>query len=479
MVAIPPTASNRNLATAVNKRINADSVMVAAKASLWRLGGTGLLLMFTGIGVACALYGYSYISDNRGLGEHIANSLAKALEHTQIPISGSVEMVPGLVTMEPGKVEMKPGVVEMKPGTVEMKQPGVVEMKPGTVSGSVTVIGPFANDTARSSTTMPAPSTPTPSTPTPTPAPSVPYARPWDNPTWGNPNTPPNATVVRNFTLFNSVRSGSGQVVTGWKFSSSELTAPEHQYCYYRQDATGDITNDVHLAVDGQLTSAAQQGDGPTQLALCIWFGGQRPPPQSVRPQQPVDPVVPPLPQEAGPDLEPSFDCSKPKLQPLAKLICSYKQLAKVDLEFNQAYWALRHQSGRGPARNQLLKEDLDFLKIVQGICVGISDAQSANCVKIAYGNKRAEWLTRITKTGGPAQQEASRPIEQHIALQRKLQELGIYAPEAKVDGVYGEAMRDAITIWQTVNNRPKTGFISDDDAVEIMAAKPPAVHKI
>jgi peptidoglycan hydrolase-like protein with peptidoglycan-binding domain len=40
---------------------------------------------------------------------------------------------------------------------------------------------------------------------------------------------------------------------------------------------------------------------------------------------------------------------------------------------------------------------------------------------------------------------EVSRPIQQHVALQRDLAELGFAPPGAAIDGVYGPVTRSAI----------------------------------
>ena len=345
---------------------------------------------------------------------------------SRIPVTGNVAMTPGTVTMsEPGEVVMK------KPGEVVMKTPGTVT---GTLTGTIPGVVPRPSD------------------------------QQWNG---SNPNPPPNNNrVVTNYTIFKSVPFGSGKVSTGWVFSSSEQATPESQYCYYSPNP-GEVVREVMTLVSGgQITSYAQQGDGPAQLAQCVWFDGQ-PPVQKAPLEQPGQrrAEAQPEPSKLVPVLSPSFDCEKPGLQPMARLICSNQELAKIDLQFNQAYLALRHQIGPGVARKRLQQEDVEFIKTAAGLCRLLDDTtnpQSVNCVKTAYTNKRSEWLTRAN---GPAREEASRPIEQHIALQAKLQELGFYPADAKVDGVYGDAMRQAIASWQTSNNLSTTGFISAADA--------------
>ncbi len=122
--------------------------------------------------------------------------------------------------------------------------------------------------------------------------------------------------------------------------------------------------------------------------------------------------------------LGPSFDCNVAQ-QPLAQMLCADAELSRVDLRFAQAYWALLGQVGDGGSR-ELKQEDLQFLDAVQQQCgiprLGPAVAQtgvSRSCVKNAYEAQRAVWILRLTP---PFSEEANRPIERHIALQRSLQ---------------------------------------------------------
>ncbi|MDT8872599.1 peptidoglycan-binding domain-containing protein [Komagataeibacter rhaeticus] len=77
-------------------------------------------------------------------------------------------------------------------------------------------------------------------------------------------------------------------------------------------------------------------------------------------------------------------------------------------------------------------------------------------------------------RLGGTALEEARRPLDTHIALQRRLVELGYLPAGTVADGVYGEATREAIATWQRTTHRPETdGFVSDADAQVLL---PPAV---
>lgn len=172
-------------------------------------------------------------------------------------------------------------------------------------------------------------------------------------------------------------------------------------------------------------------------------------------------------PASAEPAIGPGFDCAK-ATAPLARLICSNADLSKSDLRFNQAYYALWQQLDLD-GRHVLQEEDIDFLSSVLQFC-GVPQsgavAGSPHCVAARYDVKRSEWLARLS---GPAREEAIRPIEQHVDLQRELQELGFLPAGVKPDGVYRPATRAAILAWQNAHDRPQTGFISDGDAAVLV----------
>jgi peptidoglycan hydrolase-like protein with peptidoglycan-binding domain len=169
----------------------------------------------------------------------------------------------------------------------------------------------------------------------------------------------------------------------------------------------------------------------------------------------------------AADQIGPSFDCAAVR-QPLAQFICADTGLSQTDLRFAQAYFALLPQLDDAGKRD-LKQEDLRFLDAVQQHC-GISStgpvpAQSdpmRKCVKDAYESQRSVWLLRLTP---PFSEEANRPIERVLALQRCLQQLGFLPADAKIDGVYGAGTRDAISRWQTAHGRSATGILGDADA--------------
>jgi len=64
----------------------------------------------------------------------------------------------------------------------------------------------------------------------------------------------------------------------------------------------------------------------------------------------------------------PSFDCGKADI-PLARMICASPELSKIDLQFNQPYYAIRQQLGAA-GRQELDEEDHEFLNSVQNLAV-------------------------------------------------------------------------------------------------------------
>jgi hypothetical protein len=163
----------------------------------------------------------------------------------------------------------------------------------------------------------------------------------------------------------------------------------------------------------------------------------------------------------------PSFDC-RAAHQPLAQILCADTDLSRTDLRFAQAYFALLPQLDDAGKRD-LKQEDLRFIDAVQQHCgipsTGPTPAQTdalRKCVKDAYESQRSVWVLRLRP---PYSEEASRPIEHHIALQRMLQQLGFLRHDAAVDGVYGLGTREAISRWQSAHNRSATGVLGDAEA--------------
>ncbi|MFI5020860.1 MAG: peptidoglycan-binding protein [Alphaproteobacteria bacterium] len=163
----------------------------------------------------------------------------------------------------------------------------------------------------------------------------------------------------------------------------------------------------------------------------------------------------------------PSFDCGKAQ-RPIELMICGDASLSRTDLIYVQAYQALRQQVGEAGQRQLRLEavafgnSVLEQCKIPQSGPAMPEAREASDCVRQAYEKQRAAWLARLTPA---ASEEATRPIEEHVALQRRVQELGFLPATAEIDGIYGGGTREAIAAWQNARGRPATGFLGEADA--------------
>lgn len=164
----------------------------------------------------------------------------------------------------------------------------------------------------------------------------------------------------------------------------------------------------------------------------------------------------------------PSFDCDVARA-PLAKILCADAELSRVDLSFAQAYWALLQQLDDAGKRS-LKQEDVQFIDSVQAQC-GIptsgddtipNSARTRNCIASRYKYQREVWIGRLS---AGSREEASRPLEKHIELQRLLRKLDRLPSDSRVDGTYGPSTRRAIEQWQQSQGRPATGILTNADA--------------
>jgi S1-C subfamily serine protease/uncharacterized protein len=198
--------------------------------------------------------------------------------------------------------------------------------------------------------------------------------------------------------------------------------------------------------------------------------------------QPSMAPAPAPQPAPASDRIGPGFDCEK-VTTPLPLMICADPDLSRVDLAFNQAYWAL-HQDLEGAERKQLAHEDNQFLETVQNRCgvprTGGLTAEvwrSRDCVRQAYEEKRRQWMGDLS---GPAHEEATRPLPLHIALESKLRQLGYLSGPVVPEGVYGRNTRQAIAAWQEARGRETTGLLGNADALALQreGEQPPRVQQ-
>lgn len=166
--------------------------------------------------------------------------------------------------------------------------------------------------------------------------------------------------------------------------------------------------------------------------------------------------------QEYHPDFSCSADISN---NSVATMLCKNSDAAKSELQFDQAYYALRHKVGKRGWK--VLKEKAVSDQSVFGNCIDPSDGEASPSCYISHMHDLTEDYRG--KLSGDALEEATRPIDQHIQLQQKLIDLGYFPIGSVADGVYGEGTRTAIETWQRVNHRPSVdGFLSNDDAMAL-----------
>jgi hypothetical protein len=229
MYNLPVSDLNRDLATSVNRRIKADSVMLAAKAACLRLAGLGLCGLMLGAGGAACLWGYSYVHDSRTSADQMAAAFSAALEHANL---GTVRFAAdATVRLDPK------ATVKLEPGQQVSVAPG----------GTVRVIG-FDGDQ---------------------------FTRPTQRQLQGTVQPPSNVHVVTDFTVFKTTRFGAGAVYTGWDFQSNEDAAPRRQFCYYTEDAGRAMATRISLATDRQPNPDALKMtnfDANGALSMCQWF---------------------------------------------------------------------------------------------------------------------------------------------------------------------------------------------------------------
>ncbi|MFT9450284.1 peptidoglycan-binding domain-containing protein [Gluconobacter japonicus] len=172
-----------------------------------------------------------------------------------------------------------------------------------------------------------------------------------------------------------------------------------------------------------------------------------------------------------GQNYKPDFNCSVDHSKDsVATMLCQNSEAAKHELVFDQTYYALRQivgKSGWKTLKQEAIADDDVFKACVEPETMdGILPIADPSCYISTIDSLTQKYRKRLS---GSALEEASRPINQHIALQQKFIDLGYLPAGSVADGVYGEAAREAISTWQRVAHRPASdGFITDADAATL-----------
>lgn len=177
-----------------------------------------------------------------------------------------------------------------------------------------------------------------------------------------------------------------------------------------------------------------------------------------------------------GQTYKPDFNCAADHSKDsIATMLCQNSEAAKHELIFDQTYYALRQIVGKAGWKS-LKQEAIADDDVLKECVAPIPDDGSLPVADPACYIAKMDAITAKYKSrlSGVALEEASRAIDQHIALQQKLVDLGYLPVGTQADGVYGEGTRQAIEVWQRVSRRPAaSGFLSQADASVLLGSIP------
>lgn len=171
----------------------------------------------------------------------------------------------------------------------------------------------------------------------------------------------------------------------------------------------------------------------------------------------------------------PTFDCAKAK-DPLGRIICSDKELSRLDVDLLRPYYVLRFSA---PDQRSTLKQDaVAFTQSVLQTC-GIPDKGAVSnaalkkavpCVAAEYRRQRDLWQAQMAQSAPvSARDETGRSLDEHVQLQKLLQEIGYIPATEKADGIYGAGTRTAISNFQNAENMTADGLLSDETAQRLL----------
>ena len=224
-------------AAVLNSRLAAQARVRKAIAAAWTAGGVAVAASLTGLGLAFALYGYSYLISIEPAGKEIVKALVIALENSKYKavVSDDMNLAPNT------EIRIAPAQ------KVGLEENTIVRLEPNS---TVRVAGDLRVN-------MPQPSA---------------------EQLQLNSTSTNNELPFTSYTIFRSVPYASGEVVTGWNFELSDSLRPKAQYCYYTKNLDKGIAAKYTLAFDGSpnrpspLAKLSFDFDGA--IANCIWFSG-------------------------------------------------------------------------------------------------------------------------------------------------------------------------------------------------------------
>src|SRR5262245_1347102 len=173
------------LAAVINSRLAAEARVAKAIGFGWLCGGAAIALCLTGLGFAAAFYGYSFMLSVKPAAEQTAKALVAAFERAELKttVSGVMSFSPGTELRlasgqtvkldESATVRLDPNASVRVVGDVKMLQPSKQQLQVDTTSGSDEL--PFTS-----------------------------------------------------YTIFKTVRYGSGAVETAWAYDLSDTMRPKY-----------------------------------------------------------------------------------------------------------------------------------------------------------------------------------------------------------------------------------------------------------
>jgi hypothetical protein len=91
----------------------------------------------------------------------------------------------------------------------------------------------------------------------------------------GDAKTPTGEVIRREVTVFSTVKHGTGQVTTGWRYRDGTGGVPSTQYCYYSAPNIDHSSTRVDIAVDQSPLpniNASLVPELEGALAKCQWW---------------------------------------------------------------------------------------------------------------------------------------------------------------------------------------------------------------
>jgi hypothetical protein len=234
---------------------------------LVRCFALSLIACLGGIGVGCALWGYSYVIDSRTSVDKLSDAMAAALEKVTFKVSN----VHGTVQLDTTGATVRLEIPQFTLGQNQSWSPQA--MPPSGRSGG----GPLG---AGSRGLLAGPGS--------AGGGSL-GAGSWDllagprsaggSTEYGSASSsdPDASKIVIDYTRFSNVRWDGGIVTTGWKYRSRTEETPYEQYCYFRADGADQIYD---LGLNGIIAPATPDPPGVDLNAAarnCVWYKGLTP----------------------------------------------------------------------------------------------------------------------------------------------------------------------------------------------------------